>query len=75
MGIKINKTINNLQLVWNQLDEASGNLYNALDNVSRMVDVPDEVTKLVERIDIGKVDQLRNEIEELIEEKKKTLKS
>lgn len=69
--MRINKTESNLQKVWEQLDEASGSLYNALDNIASMTDIPNEIKSNMERIDITLINSLRNEIEELIQQKKK----
>lgn len=65
----MNKTINNLKTVWAQLDKASGELYNALDNLSRMSGLPEEVTKAMERVDVEVFTSIKNEIEALIEDK------
>ncbi len=69
--MRINKTEKNLKLIWQQLDEASGNLYNALDNLANMVDLSDEIQRQADMIDITRIDGLKQEIEELIEDKKK----
>lgn len=68
---RLNKTEKNLQLIWEQLDNASGNLYNALDNLARMVDLSDEIQRQADMIDVTRIDCLKHEIEDLIEEKKK----
>lgn len=50
----------------NLLDNASGELYNALDNLARMVDLPEIVKRQADMIDVDRIDSLKNEIEELI---------
>jgi hypothetical protein len=67
--MRLNKTENNLKLIWQQLDNASGELYNALDNLARMVELSDNIKRQADMIDITRIDGLKNEIEELIEMK------
>lgn len=62
----MNKTTNNLQNVWQYLDNASGDLSNALDNLSRMVDLPENIKRQIEMIDIGVIVLLKEEIEDLM---------
>lgn len=68
--MRTNKTKNNLRKVWEQLDNASGEIYNALESISRMTDLPDTIKRQVEMIDVSRIDMLKNEIEELIQTKK-----
>lgn len=68
---RINKTKNNLQQIWNDLDLVCGSLDNALANISRMVDIPDSIIKDIELVDITRIVSLKNEIEDLIEGKNK----
>ena len=70
--MRTNKTKNNLQQVWNQLDEASGSLYNALDTIAQMTDMPDIVKRQADMIDVSIIDMLKNEIEEILEMKVKS---
>jgi len=67
--MRVNKTEGNLKRVWNQLDNASGELYNALDNISRMTDIDPEAKRLAEKIDATTIDILKNYIEELVQAK------
>lgn len=67
--MRVNKTETTLKRVWNQLDNASGELYNALDNISRMVDIDPEAKRLSDKIDITTIDILKNHIEELVKAK------
>jgi hypothetical protein len=68
-SMRKNKTVANLQLLWQQLDDASGALYNATDTLARMVDLPDEIQTGLDRIDIGLIDGVKERIEIMIEEK------
>ena len=66
---RINKTKNNLVNVWSLLDDASGSLYNALEAIESMVDLPSELEKNANLIDVSSITSLKNKIEELIHEK------
>lgn len=65
----MNKTTNNLKKVWEKLDLASGDLYNALDALASMKGLSEEIKRLSDMIDITRVDVLKNEVEALIEAK------
>jgi ABC-type transporter Mla subunit MlaD len=67
--MRINKTVNNLKRVWHQLDNASGELHNAMENLALMVDIDDDTQRQAEGIDISRIDSLKNVIEQMIEEK------
>jgi hypothetical protein len=67
----MNKTKNNLQKIWEQLDNVSGELYNVIDSLSRMSNLPEGITKKYNRIDVFLIDSLKNDIEELINNKTK----
>lgn len=69
MVARVNKTEKNLKSVWDQLDNASGELYNAFEALCRMTDLPDTVKRQIDMIDMSRIDGLKNEIEELINEK------
>lgn len=66
--IRINKTKENFEIIYKQLDNASGELYRAIDNLARMVDLPKEIIEKFERIDVSLIDSLRYDIGKLIEE-------
>jgi hypothetical protein len=68
--MRVNKTVKNLETIWKQLDNASGELYNALDNLARMVELSTDIKRQADMIDITRIDGLKQEIEELIENKK-----
>lgn len=66
---RVNKTVNNLKRVWKQLDDASGALYNALENLSQMTDLDQTIQRQADMIDVTRIDGLKQEIEALIEAK------
>lgn len=66
---RVNKTVNNLKKVWQQLDDASGALYNALDNLSHMTDLEPKIQRQADMIDVTRIDGLKQEIEAMIEAK------
>jgi hypothetical protein len=65
-----NKTRKNLQQLWEQLDNASGELYEALFTLSLMTGIPEDIQKDAERLDITAIDNLKNKIEEILEQQK-----
>ena len=67
--VRVNKTKANLQNVWQQLDNASGELYNALDNLASMTGLDERIKRQAEQIDITRIDGLKQEIEALLEKK------
>ncbi|WP_307312213.1 hypothetical protein [Neobacillus driksii] len=69
MTKRVNKTIRNLHTVWQQLDNASGELYNALDILASMTNLDDKIKRQADQIDITRIDGLKQEIEALIEKK------
>ncbi|UGO50620.1 hypothetical protein PQE68_gp029 [Bacillus phage vB_BanS_Sophrita] len=66
---RVNKTVNNLKRVWKQLDDASGAVYNALENLAQMTDLDQKIKRQVDMIDVTRIDGLKQEIEEMIKEK------
>ncbi|AZU98990.1 hypothetical protein pW2_167 [Bacillus phage pW2] len=66
---RVNKTVNNLKRVWQQLDDASGAVYNALENLAQMTDLDQKIKRQVDMIDVTRIDGLKQEIEEMIKEK------
>lgn len=69
--VRINKTKSNLERVWENLDNACGSLENAFFDIASMVEMPEEIKKGYEGIDFSAIVNLKNEIEEMIEEKDK----
>lgn len=66
---RMNKTKSNLEIIWNQLDDASGSLYNALTNISSMSGIPKDIEDVIAMIDLSAIDSLKDKIEELIKDK------
>ncbi|BAK52877.1 hypothetical protein F373_gp065 [Bacillus phage SP-10] len=66
---RVNKTKGNLKSVIDRLDDASGALYNAIDNLSRMNGLGTEIEQLVEKLDPSRIDLLKHELIELLEQK------
>lgn len=66
---RVNKTVNNLKRVWQQLDDASGAVYNALDNLSQMTDLNPQIQRQADMIDVTRIDGLKQEVEEMIKAK------
>lgn len=65
---RINKTQNNLQTVWNELDLGYEHIERAIENLSRMVDLPMELEKMIDRYDLSGITALKQEVEALMEE-------
>jgi hypothetical protein len=71
--VRINKTVKNLNYVWNHLDDATGSLYNAMQNLNLMTDIPQELKDRLDRIDISEIVAIREEIEDMIKAKGATV--
>lgn len=69
MASRINKTKSNLQTVWEHLDSACGSLENALQNISLMKNIPNNIKDTAEGIYVSDIVVLKNLIEELLDEK------
>lgn len=63
---RINKTQNNLQLVWNNLDLAYEYMERAIENLSQMTGLPDELERMVEQYDLSEISIMKQEVEELM---------
>ena len=68
-------TVGNLNLIWKQLDNASGSLYNALENLhdlgfteKSIITEKRKIADQIARIDVTKIDCLKNEIGEIIDQ-------
>lgn len=59
------KTKNNLQEIWNKLDDACGNIENASIELSQM-SLSDNVVSAIDMVDFSSIVNLKNEIEELM---------
>lgn len=70
--MRVNKTINNLEKVWIQLDQADGLLNNAIFTLMAMKNFDQEMQDKIERTNdsFDQIVNLKNDIEKLIEEKR-----
>lgn len=66
---RINKTISNLQNVWDRLDTAYENMEKAFEMINSMSGIPDELSDEVDRFDMSAISSLKEHIEMIIEEK------
>jgi hypothetical protein len=64
--MKVNTRKRKLKRIWRQLDEASGSLYNAIDNLARLKDLPISIKAEIERIDVSQITELKNIVEDII---------
>lgn len=63
---RINKTQNNLQLVWNNLDLAYEHIERAIENLLQMTGLPDELERMVDQYDLSEISIMKQEVEELM---------
>lgn len=63
---QINKTQNNLQSVWNNLDLAYEHMERAIEDLSQMTGLPDELEKLIGQYDLSEISMIKQEVEELM---------
>ena len=68
---RINKTIPNLQKVWDRFDKAYENMEVAFEMLESMSDVPNELRNEIARFDISAISSLKEHIEIMMEEKSK----
>lgn len=64
---RINKTQNNLQSVWNNLDLAYEHMKRVIDDLSQMTGLSDELKRIVEQYDLSEISIMKQEVEELME--------
>lgn len=64
---RINKTQNNLQSVWNNLDLAYEHMERAIEDLSQMSGLPVELKRIVEQYDLSEISIMKQEVEELME--------
>lgn len=64
---RINKTQNNLQSVWNNLDLAYEYMERAIEDLSQMTGLPVELKRIVEQYDLSEISIMKQEVEELME--------
>ena len=63
---RINKTQNNLDTVWNNLDLAYEYMERAIEDLSQMTGLSDELEKMVEQYDLSEISMIKQEVEELM---------
>lgn len=63
---RINKTQNNLQSVWDNLDLAYEHMEKAIEDLSQMTGLSDELEKMVEQYDLSEISIMKQEVEELM---------
>lgn len=63
---RINKTQNNLQSVWNNLDLAYEYMERSIEDLSQMTGLSDELEKMVEQYDLSEISIMKQEVEELM---------
>ena len=68
---RVNKTITNLQKVWDRFDKAYENMEAAFEMLESMSDVPNELRNEIARFDISAISSLKEHIEIMMEEKSK----
>ena len=68
---RVNKTIPNLQKVWDRFDKAYENMEVAFEMLESMSDVPNELSNEIARFDISAISSLKEHIEIMMEEKSK----
>ena len=59
---RINKTQNNLQSVWNNLDLAYEHMERAIEDLSQMTGLPDELERMVEQYDLSEISIMKQEV-------------
>lgn len=68
---RVNKTIPNLQKVWDRFDKAYENMEAAFEMLNSMSDIPDELGYEMEMFDLLAISSLKEYIEIMMEEKSK----
>lgn len=63
---RINKTQNNLQSVWDNLDLAYEHMEKAIEDLSQMTGLSDELERMVEQYDLSEISIIKQEVEELM---------
>lgn len=63
---RINKTQNNLDTVWNNLDLAYEYMERAIEDLSQMTGLSDELKRMVEQYDLSEIIIMKQEVEELM---------
>lgn len=66
---RINKTISNLQKIWDKLDAAYENIESAFELLESMVDIPNNLSREMNKFDMSAISSLKQHIEQIIENK------
>lgn len=66
---RVNKTIPNLQKVWDRLDVAYENMEKAFEMLGTMSNIPEELLDEMDRFDMSAISSLKEYIEMIMEEK------
>ena len=66
---RMNKTIPNLQKVWNELDIAYEKMENVFEMLGSMSDIPKELSDEMNIFDISAISSMKSHIEMMIEKK------
>lgn len=72
---RINKTENNLQSVWYELDLAYDHMERAIEKMSRMSGLLVYLSKMVDNYDLSAITTMKNEIEIMMEKMEKYMES
>lgn len=56
-----------MQSVWNNLDLAYEHMERAIENLSQMTGLSDELKRMVEQYDLSEISIMKQEVEELME--------
>lgn len=67
---RINKTENNLQKAWNNFDKAYELLEAAIEDLSKMKDIPSDLQEMIDTFDLTMISCMKEQIELLLEQKK-----
>jgi len=65
-----NVTKNNLEIIWEQLDDACGSIDNAMMNINSIGKIPQDIKDKANSIDFSAIVSLKNEIEEILNKMK-----
>ena len=62
---RINKTQNNLQSVWDNLDLAYEHMERAIDDLSQMTGLSNELERIVEQYDLSEISIMKQEVDRM----------
>lgn len=65
---KLYKTQGNMQKAWDELDKAYEHMENAIEMLSKMNGLPEELTKELDQFDIGRISSLKQNVEMLMDQ-------